>query len=318
MKVSIVICTYNGERFVEEQIKSIYNQTRIPNEVIICDDSSTDKTATIIKQFIKQNDLSSSWRFEINRPAKGCSHNFIDAANSAKGDIVFFCDQDDIWDLHKVEYMLAGFEEHSDMLACYCLEQYVDEQGCKVKSNFDFMHNVKMWKTGFVKVSFAENIKKNKCPGLCLAFKKNILEELTPMIYENKLMHDLSIGNYASFFDGLYVLNKKLVKYRQHSTNLSSPKITVSSRIRNIDYQIKGRIGRLKQYKAFYDCYSDRMSEKQIKYFKAMLNSTEKSIVHMKKRNVFALLFQIFSINPFINRWISINNFLCVLYECWK
>lgn len=317
MKISVVISTYNGELYIEEQLASIYHQTRTPDEVLINDDQSKDSTCKIVEDFIRKHNLE-NWKLHVNNPNKGCCHNFVDSAMAASGDVVFYCDQDDIWDCRKIEKMEKGFVSYPDMLACYCLESYVDEHGRLLKSTFDFMHNVKSSKRGFNKVSFEENVRINKCPGLCLAFKKDILTNIKPMLYEKELMHDLSIGNYASLHNGFYVLNEKLVKYRQHSANLSTPKFTIASRVSSIDYQIRGRKGRLRQYNAFYEYFKEDMTKKQQIHFEDMLSEVSKSIDYLSNRRITPLFGQIFHCNPFLNRWISINNFLCVLYEKFR
>lgn len=92
MKVSVVMTTYNGEKYVCEQLNSIYRQTQPPNEVIICDDCSTDKTAQIINEFIEKHNLT-NWIFSVNQENKGWQRNFLEAMEKATGDILFLCDE---------------------------------------------------------------------------------------------------------------------------------------------------------------------------------------------------------------------------------
>lgn len=314
MKISVVIATYNGSKYFEEQLNSILNQSRKPDEVIINDDLSTDNTFKVAQTFIERNHLYNAWKLDLNNPAKGCTLNFLTGTEKATGDIIFFCDQDDIWHQDKLKLMEAGFEKYQDMLACYCLENYVDQDGNELHSSFQFTHNANSNKKGFTKVSFIDNIKYNKCPGLCLAFRREVFDQVSAMIKDYKLMHDLPIGNYAALKKGLYVLNEKLVNYRQHTNNLSAPKITVGSRIKNIDYQIRGRKGRYKQLSAFYNTFSDEMSADEKKLFFDCVKQTQLSIGYLENRNVGKLVGQIFHRNPMINRWISLNNLLCVIY----
>ena len=96
MKLSIVLSTYNGEAYITEQLDSILNQTRKADEVLIFDDCSTDNTPQIIEQFISGHNLT-TWKFAVNHENKGWKRNFMEGIWSTSGDLVFPCDQDDIW-----------------------------------------------------------------------------------------------------------------------------------------------------------------------------------------------------------------------------
>lgn len=314
MKISVVISTYNGEKFIKKQLQSILNQTLPPDEVIINDDNSKDNTVEIIRQFVETKQISDKWKWNVNCPNKGCYVNFISGALNASGDIIFFCDQDDIWHKEKIEKMARCFESKEDMLACYCLERYIDQNENEIKHSFKRTHNVKAAKNGLKKVSLNDNIKYNKCPGLCLAFRKELLYEVAPFILKNELMHDLPFGNVAALKNGLYVLNEELVNYRQHSSNLSAPKLTVLSRFKNIDYQIRGRKGRYRQLNAFYQEYAGKMDRISRTNLKKEIEKIHKSITYLEKRKALPLFFQMFDLNPMDNRWIAINNFMCVLW----
>ena len=110
MKTSVLISTYNGEAFVEEQLTSLLEQTVRPDEVLIVDDCSTDGTYAKVQAFLAQNQLD-DWRLSQNERNRGFRANFRALAESATGDIVFFCDQDDVWGKRKIEscvdYMAA-------------------------------------------------------------------------------------------------------------------------------------------------------------------------------------------------------------------
>lgn len=314
MRISVVMSTYNGEKYIQDQMQSIIDQTRCPDEVIINDDNSTDGTVEIVKKFIESNNVGNTWKLTVNNPNKGCYVNFMHGALNSQGDIIFFCDQDDIWDKTKIEKMEDCFEEKKDMLACYCMERYIDQDANKIQHFFGGTHNVRAEKNGLKKVSLNNNIKYNKCPGLCLAFRKELLYEVAPFILKNELMHDLPFGNVAALKNGLYVLNEELVNYRQHSSNLSAPKLTVLSRFKNIDYQIRGRKGRYRQLNAFYQEYAGKMDRISRTNLKKEIEKIYKSITYLEKRKALPLFFQMFDLNPMDNRWIAINNFMCVLW----
>lgn len=310
MKISVVMTTYNGERFINEQLESILNQTRLPNEVLIFDDQSTDKTQEIITEFIKNNNLESFWHFEVNVINKGCVRNFLDGAKRALGDIIFYADQDDIWAKNKIELMEKGFSLHPEMMACYCLRHFIDVEGKEINLKFQNMTNVRVYTKGFQKVSLEEAIRFNKSPGLCLAVRKQLIDETRDMILENSLTHDLPLGTVAAIYNGYYVLNRKLVYYRQHDKNVSSARYSIKSRLTEIDKQIEGRNVRLKQMKAIYKNYRKKLAQKDRRNLKNAILSTKESIENLRNRNICKLFLSIFNMNPMMNRWIAVNNFL--------
>ena len=101
MKTSVLIATYNGADYIIEQLDSIRNQSINVDEVVIVDDCSADDTVDIVESFIMDYQLS-SWRVIRNTKNKGWKNNFFEGIIYTSGDIVFFCDQDDIWMPHKI------------------------------------------------------------------------------------------------------------------------------------------------------------------------------------------------------------------------
>ena len=114
MKISVVLTTYNGSKYIVQQLESIKSQSRNPDEVLIFDDGSTDNTIEIINDFLIRNNLK-NWKFEKNNTRKGWKLNFIDGFNKAIGDIIFPCDQDDVWHTDKIEEMAKILEENENI-----------------------------------------------------------------------------------------------------------------------------------------------------------------------------------------------------------
>ena len=100
--VSVVIATYNGEKYIVKQLESIRNQTRKPDEVIIVDDRSNDNTFKIVKEYIQQYALR-NWRIYLNDCNLGYKGNFQKGIELATGKYIFLCDQDDEWERNKIE-----------------------------------------------------------------------------------------------------------------------------------------------------------------------------------------------------------------------
>jgi glycosyltransferase involved in cell wall biosynthesis len=310
MNSTVVMATYNGERYLEEQLNSIFKQTLSPNEVLIFDDKSSDRTPEIVRDFISSHNTTDTWKLEVNETNKGHVKNFLDGATKATGDVIFFSDQDDVWDDRKIELMMNGFETLTDMQACYCLRRFIDCDGSRIPMRFEFTSNPKRLNTGFQKISLNEAIKYNKSPGLCLGIRKELILETKQFIIENNLTHDLPIGTVAAIYHGYYVLNQKLVNYRVHNNNVSTPRVTVRNRLMSVDKQVLGRRERVKQMRAILDRYGFILSERDYGNLENAIEETELSIENMIKRNHIGLTRAIFSKNPMMNRWIALNNLL--------
>src|SRR4051812_37947903 len=120
--VSIIMCTYNGERFLEEQINSVVNQTYSRLEIIIADDNSTDNTRSVLRKY----EGISNVKIFYNGQNLGFIKNFEQTVTKASGDYLAFCDQDDNWLPNKIERLTAAIANHS---LIYSNSLLIDEQG---------------------------------------------------------------------------------------------------------------------------------------------------------------------------------------------
>ena len=117
MKISVVLCTFNGKLFIGEQLKSIVQQTRIPDELLIFDDRSTDSTVEIAESVWANSKINAL--ISINETRLGVEENFSRAMSKASGDVIFFCDQDDVWLPERVEKMISPFQEDNKVSLVY-------------------------------------------------------------------------------------------------------------------------------------------------------------------------------------------------------
>ncbi len=109
MKTSAVLATYNGEAYLLQQLESIRQQTRPVDEVLICDDGSTDQTVSLAESFIERHRLT-GWRVVGHQTNVGYAENYKRALDAAAGEILFPCDQDDVWAPDRVAVMAAAME----------------------------------------------------------------------------------------------------------------------------------------------------------------------------------------------------------------
>lgn len=123
--ISVALTTCNGQRFLLDQLESIANQTHLPDEVVIADDLSTDGTVSIIRRFSVGAPFPVKLR---SNPARlGWARNFVQVAERCSGDLIAFCDQDDVWLPNKLERCLAEFSA-SDIYLVYHDALTVDAQ----------------------------------------------------------------------------------------------------------------------------------------------------------------------------------------------
>lgn len=128
--VSVVICTYNGEQFIKEQLETVCLQSYSNLEIIIVDDHSTDNTLTILK---KAAEKDSRIKLFVNEKNIGYNYNFNKAVGLSSGEIIAFCDQDDIWETQKIEVLLNAWPEEAGLIYSNSIrfQGKLDKSQCK-------------------------------------------------------------------------------------------------------------------------------------------------------------------------------------------
>lgn len=208
---SIVMATYNGEKYIKEQIDSILVNMKENDELIISDDGSKDKTITIINEYLKKDKRIKL----IEGPRDGVKKNFENAIKKASGKYIFLADQDDIWVENKINTILKIFEDNKISVVIHDAKVINEKLEVTLPSFFEYRNSGK----GIIK-----NIYKNTYIGCCMAFKSDLKKYIVP-IPNNIEMHDQWIGILAELKgDGSYFLQEKLICYRRHDNNVSQLK----------------------------------------------------------------------------------------------
>jgi glycosyltransferase involved in cell wall biosynthesis len=125
IRVSVAMCTYNGEKFLPEQLASIAAQTRLPDEMVVCDDGSTDSTTEIVEEFART--ISFPMRFIRNPENLGSTKNFEKAIGLCAGDLIALCDQDDIWMPDKLARQAEMMERDPELGGVFSDAELVDD-----------------------------------------------------------------------------------------------------------------------------------------------------------------------------------------------
>ncbi|MBO8210386.1 glycosyltransferase family 2 protein [Acinetobacter nosocomialis] len=205
IKISVCMATYNGEKYIKEQLLSILTQISETDEVIISDDSSIDNTLEIIKSV---NDS----RVKVYKNCfRNVVKNFEFSISKATGDIIFLSDQDDIWHPDKVRNYIDQFNNINIGLVISNL-QLIDKNGNEIKREF--------FEQGF-RGGFLQNLIKNNFIGCSMAFRQELVSKVLP--FPNNIpMHDWWIGLIALKTSRVKYIDKKLTYYRRHDNNVTS------------------------------------------------------------------------------------------------
>ena len=200
--ISVCIATYNGEKYIKEQLLSILPQLGKKDEVIISDDHSTDNTLDIVKG-LNDNRI----KIVMNNREKGYTSNFENALSYAIGDYIFLSDQDDIWMSNKVDYCIAELKEYDLVVSDAIL---INSKGEKIDDSFFYKRNVYYtWLGNIFKFGFL---------GCCMAFKMNVLKKALPFPKKHLYCtHDNWIFLVAQSFYKVKISHEKLIRYRRHT-----------------------------------------------------------------------------------------------------
>ncbi|MET6989545.1 glycosyltransferase family 2 protein [Sediminicola arcticus] len=203
MKISVCMATYNGERYLKEQIDSILRQLGSDDELIISDDGSKDSTINIIKSY---DDRRIKLYHSIHR---NLIFNFENALYHSEGDIIFLSDQDDIWNDNKVTRTLPFLKNHTLVFSNATIFSENPRESDKL------LFNKKLENLGGFK-----NLFKNNYIGATIAFQSRLLKSTLP--FPKKIpMHDMWLGLMASCVGKTYYIKEPLIYYRRHENNVS-------------------------------------------------------------------------------------------------
>lgn len=257
MKVDILMATYNGEKYISQQIESIINQSYEDWTLRIRDDASTDGTMVIVRQYARK--YPEKIKFFENRENSGSPKaNFFSLIKDSDADVIFCCDQDDIWESDKIEITLKEFENINKPLLVHSDLSVIDENNNIVcKSMIKRQHiNVK-------RTALNQLIVQNVVTGCTMAINR----QLADIIVEPELLtvHDWWIAVTASIFGIIKFINKPTIKYRKHNNNacgpqnMSSPKYIAKRAINKpkakkmLDYGYVMAVELLEKYKIPYE-----------------------------------------------------------------
>ncbi len=224
--ISIVMATYNGERFLREQLESLLSQTHADLELVICDDASADGTYALIEALAAKDKRIRPHR---NEKTLGLVSNFMKAVTLARGECVAYSDQDDVWEPKKIETLLRLLNSNSRNMLAYSDLEIFDEAAERPRGSF--------WEGSKIAPFAGElgerALLKNISPGCSMLFRRPVADMISTcfrdpvfmasnraaVLDETPFMHDHLAQALAAGLGRLVYTRQKLVRYRQHASN---------------------------------------------------------------------------------------------------
>lgn len=274
-KVAILMSTYNGEKYLKEQIDSLKKQTFKNWDLFIRDDGSIDNTLNIIYKLSKEDSRIHyiDDKQEHLKPMK----SFIQLLSYVKADYYFFCDQDDYWLPQKLKLMLDNIDEDNDKpQLLYCSLKCVDQNLQPIKNDFENLIG---------KIHGRNRFFGNDMPGCVMLFNRKLRDMVIYYTtdYKNIVMHDWWLALIAETFGNVKFLNKKLILYRQHGDNSIGAgkngsvlnKIFQKNVVKKQENLVK--ITYLQSIR-FFNTFKKILSNEDLIFFNELLNCKEKGI----------------------------------------
>jgi glycosyltransferase involved in cell wall biosynthesis len=221
LNISVALCTFNGDRFLGAQLKSIAAQQRPPDEVVICDDGSSDCSIEVIQDFARRSPFPT--RGVVNSETLGSTKNFEKAITLCRGEIIALADQDDVWYPHKLERIEKAFLRSSAVAAAFSDADLIGDDSRPIDSRLwptlSFSPDEQeQCKTGG---TFNVLIRHPVVTGATMAFRKQLFELVAP-IPANEI-HDRWISFLLAICGQFEVISEPLMQYRRHGGQQIGP-----------------------------------------------------------------------------------------------
>lgn len=219
-RLSIVVCTYNGAAYLQAQLDSLLTQTRLPDEIVIGDDGSIDATLSISQEFAERaRHVGVQVQLRRNPHNLGYVRNFSAGLRQAEGDLVFLCDQDDVWRPDKLARMAARFEDDPQLLLLHSDARLVGADGESLQcSLFEALQLTPQEKLDIHDGrAFEVAMRRSFVTGATAALRRDLVELALPVAQD--WIHDEWLTVVAAASGGVDFIDAPLIDYRQHGAN---------------------------------------------------------------------------------------------------
>jgi cellulose synthase/poly-beta-1,6-N-acetylglucosamine synthase-like glycosyltransferase len=210
------MCTYNGARFLNEQLESISQQTRLPDELVVCDDCSTDQTGDLLRSFSAVAPFPV--RLYFNDRNIGSTKNFDQAIRHSTGEVIALCDQDDIWHREKIERTEALLRTRPNIGLVFTDGDVVDEDANPVGQTLWQSIRFGPERQAIVRTRQAVNVlsQNTVATGATMTFRAAFRDWILPIPDDVPLIHDGWIALVISMLAPVDMISEPLIRYRVH------------------------------------------------------------------------------------------------------
>ncbi len=216
MKTAVAIALYNGERFLLKQLDSIRMQTKKPDQVVLCDDGSSDNTVSMVRSYIQEHQLQGEWTLVINEKNLGYARNFFQAMSLCDADLVFLADQDDIWKLDKIERMAEIMEERPDISLLSCKFEIMNAED-------QVMHGLLARRQEETlelrEIHGRDLLRAFYWLGMLMCVRQSFLREILPVAMDLPIAHDWVLSYCAADRGQFYEYDYVGAYHRRHDNN---------------------------------------------------------------------------------------------------
>ncbi len=304
-KIDVLLATYNGEKYLKEQVDSILNQTYKNINLLISDDGSSDLTVEILKEY---EATDSRVKIFIQKNNIGLVKNFEFLLRQVTSEYYMMSDQDDVWLPEKIEKSIKKLmEEDADLV--FCDLEVVDKD---LKMIFpSFWEYLKIDKKIKKYNDFRMVYLYNCANGCAILSKSKFIEHMLPLPNNSKFMiHDYWIILYVSLHGKISYVDEKLIKYRQHGNNQVgteklSTKFSKFEQVRELFLRVK--IEHFEDFVARKDAFSDEQNEfneKALNYFKSL---TKKKYINFSGIKIFHKLYKYDRLSYYVIQYVIMN-----------
>ena len=216
---SVALCTYNGSKYIVAQLRSIAEQTIVPDQIIICDDNSSDNTIALVNEFAKS--CSISIQVFVNEGNLGVKNNFQKALSLCTNEIIFLSDQDDLWLPQKVETLMKYFKDNPSKNVVFT-DGFILNETTKTNQTIwegvDFTKRMQSrFENPLALIKYLLS-KRNVATGATIAVRSMALKKYLPFPPIKEILHDYFLALQAASSGSLGFISEKLIYYRIHSS----------------------------------------------------------------------------------------------------
>lgn len=228
--ISVALAAYQGEDYIEAQLRSILPQLEQGDEIIVSDDKPGGATERIVRRVMADDPRV----IYVEGKGQGVVANFVNAIRHCRGDKIFLSDQDDVWLPDKVRRVMDAFDAGATLVLH---NAYVTDKDLNI-TDYSFFA-LRGSKPGFVR-----NIIKNSYMGCCMAFDRKLLKKIMPMP-KHLPMHDQWIGLMGEMYGKVTFLDAPLIYYRRTGNNVTGGKTSAGQKLQWRRYLLKRLAGRI-------------------------------------------------------------------------